>query len=339
MGSTDTVIENISFVVVARNEETALGRCLDSITRLELVDCEVICVNSLSTDRTLDIMMAYQSRHSYFTVLSPEECWNSAIARNHGVNTATKSKIFFIDGDIELNHRFVQAALEELKNPDVFAVTGDLEEFIYDDFGEALLSKKKSRFGYTERHFVLYCGGTFIVQMKAIRATGHYDERFFRSQDIDYVLRLTTKFPMIALPMPMGVHHTGEYKNRPWLHFRNGAILNQGMLARKHFRRHGFWNVWYRSRKVFVWGFIVVNLLFLFIFLYILGLITWVPLAIFTTMLLAFEVAYSIYRKQSLVSTSINHLLSPYAVFLGFLAEPFIDKSGQRAKKGEMRFS
>ena len=329
----DTVIENISFVVVARNEEAALGRCLDSITRLEFVDCEVICVNSLSTDHTLDIMMAYQKRYSYFTVLSPEECWNSAIARNHGMNMATKSKIFFIDGDIELNPRFVQAALEELKSPDIFAVAGDLEEFIYDGFGEALLSKKKSRFGYTERHLVLYCGGTFIAQTEAIRAIGHYDERFVRSQDIDYTLRLTAKFPMIALPMPMGVHHTGEYKNRPWLHFRNGAILNQGMLARKHFKRSGFWNVWYRSRKVFVWGFIVVNLLFLFIFLYILGLITWVPFAIFTAMLLAFEIAYSIDRKQSLVSTFITHLLSPYAVFLGFLVEPLIGKSGQKAKK------
>lgn len=102
-----TVTRNISFIVVARNEEAAIGHCLDSITRLVLVDCEVICVNSLSTDGTLEIMMAYKDRYPYFTVLSPSDCRNAAAARNCGMKLATKSKIFFVDGDIELNQQFV----------------------------------------------------------------------------------------------------------------------------------------------------------------------------------------------------------------------------------------
>ena len=326
--------QDVSFVIIARNEEDRLCRCLDSITRLDMVDCEVICVNSSSTDGTLDVMMAYKERNPFFVVLSPSECRNAAAARNHGMRVASKSKIFFVDGDIELNAKFVQAALEELKDPKIFAVTGGLDEILYDDATKKPIKGPYVRHNYSQRMKEMSCGGMFIAKTEAARATGDYDERFFRSQDLDYSLRLTAKFTMVALPIQLGVHHTGENRGNAWLFFRKGYILNQGMLARKHCGRPGFWSHWYRSRKIFVWGFIAVSMLLLLAALQLCGITSWAPLAIFTAVLLPFEVAYSIFKKQLLVSTLIYSLLCPYAVLVGFCLEPFIGGSGQRAEKG-----
>ena len=323
-------IRGVSIVVIAHNEETSLPRCLDSLTRFDMLDCEVICVDSLSTDNTRNIMMIYKDQYSNFVVLSPPECRNAAMARNHGMNIATKSIIYFVDGDIELNPEFMLAALEELKSPDVFAMTGGLDEIIYDDSSGVPLSKRYSRISYKERGLVVSCGGMFLARMTAIRATGLYDERFYINEDIDYSLRLTNKYPMIALPLQVGIHHTREHRNRPWLRIAKGHILNQGMLARKHFRRPGFWKYWYGSRKSFVWGFIVFNVFLLLAVLHLYSMIPSWWLSLFATIFIAFEVTYSILKKQSLISTLINHILSPYAIFFGFVAEPLIKKSERR---------
>ncbi|MBC8488189.1 MAG: glycosyltransferase [Bacteroidetes bacterium] len=324
------IIQNVSFIIIARNEQDVLHRCLDSILRLSMVNCEVICVDSSSTDGTLSIMKAYQKRHPFFVVLSPTDCRNAATARNHGMRVASKSKIFFIDGDTVLYTKFVHAALYELDNPNIFAVTGGLDEIIYSDTDKKPLSGPYVRHNYSHKMKVMICGGIFIAKTEAIKTTGLYDERFYINEDGDYTLRLTKNFQMIALPSKMGIHHTDKHEERPWLFFRKRYILNQGMLARKHWRRHGFWGAWYRSRKIFVYGFVSVNVLMILVALHLYGVISWTPLALFTMVLITLQIVYSKLKKLSLISTLIKSLLSPYFVFLGFCLEPIIKRLMRR---------
>ena len=47
---------NISFIIIAANEEFAIKKCLESIDKLPLVNCEIICIDSSPNDYTIDIM-------------------------------------------------------------------------------------------------------------------------------------------------------------------------------------------------------------------------------------------------------------------------------------------
>ncbi|MFP4573785.1 MAG: glycosyltransferase family 2 protein, partial [Desulfobacterales bacterium] len=56
------MIENISFIVIARNEEFGVNKCLESIATMNPVNCEVICVDSDSSDNTLEVMKSYTGK-------------------------------------------------------------------------------------------------------------------------------------------------------------------------------------------------------------------------------------------------------------------------------------
>lgn len=59
-GATTAPRETLSVIVITRNEEDRIGRCLDSVT--ELAD-EIIVLDSGSTDNTLGIVAKYTERH------------------------------------------------------------------------------------------------------------------------------------------------------------------------------------------------------------------------------------------------------------------------------------
>ena len=315
----------ISFVVVARNEERRLPLCLDSISRLQLLDCEVICVNSESTDGTLEVMHAYQTRFSQFRLLSPIRCRNAAAARNAGKSAASRDAIFFVDGDVQLSRGFVEAAIRELEDPEVSAVTGGLDEILYDDESGQVLRGSYVRHSFGEKTKVMSCGGILLVRRSIAELIGDYDERFYVNEDIDYALRITEKHTLIALPLSMGTHHTSEYRDRSWLHVRNGYVVNQGMLARKHMRRPGFWQYWYKSRKSYVWGGAAIVLLLLALSVFLCGEL---PLAGLLLLLLTVMISQSLialFRRKGIWSSFVLTWLCPPLVLWGFAVEPWVD--------------
>ena len=120
-----------SFVVIARNESLAVGKCLNSIASMPLEDCEVICVDSASTDRTLEVMRSYMGNINNLKIVRCSGNVNAAIARNAGIEHATKKYIFFVDGDIELCPDFLQDSLQRMQTHEIDAATGNLDEIIY----------------------------------------------------------------------------------------------------------------------------------------------------------------------------------------------------------------
>ena len=336
-------VENVSFVVVAKNEALAIRKCLDSLANLDLVDCELICVDSGSSDETPSIMYAYAVGCVNGQFISVPGCRNSAEARNVGKARASKKWTFFVDGDIELYPPFVKAALAELTNGAADAVTGGLDELLYSDVSGVRITDPYVRHGFSERTKLMSCGGTFVAARQALDVVGDYDERFDRSQDLDFTLRLSSVATLVGLPIPMGVHHTREYRTRPWEHVKNGYVLCQGMLARKHHRRKGFYKEWTRSRKSYIGGLVLVCAVLAS------GLSVvhdvrngWLFLSTVGVMLLI-EAAYSTYKRQTFSTTLVLHVISPVLIVVGFILEPYTRAStggrnyitGQHRKQGK----
>lgn len=82
------------------NSELYIEECLDSIISQKLFcDCEVICVDDKSTDRSCEIIAEYEKRYSNVHLIKHDVNKKAGRARNTGVKAATGQYIWFVDSD------------------------------------------------------------------------------------------------------------------------------------------------------------------------------------------------------------------------------------------------
>jgi glycosyltransferase involved in cell wall biosynthesis len=230
-------VENVTFIIIARNEEYAVNLCLKSIVSMPLENCEIICIDSESNDNTLSVIKKYKETSPIVQVYKCAGKLNAAIARNIGLQHVTKEYVFFVDGDIELKEYFTLRALELIKANKADAVTGQLREIIYSPDYKKMIKRTSDRFNIRKEKKIYFCGGSFITCTSILKITGAWNEHMPINEDFDYTLRLSRNGNMIAIPIPMGIHHTLEYKERTLLHLRNAFPIYYGMLIRKSILR------------------------------------------------------------------------------------------------------
>lgn len=90
----------LSFIVPVFNAEPYIEDCLDSIIRQKLFcDCEVICVDDKSTDRSCEIIAEYEKRYLNVHLIKHDVNKKAGGARNTGINVATGQYLWFVDSD------------------------------------------------------------------------------------------------------------------------------------------------------------------------------------------------------------------------------------------------
>ena len=208
------MIQNISFIVIARNESFVIDKCLGPIASIPLKGCEVICVDSNSTDNTLDIMKSYIGKIQNYRIIQCSGYLNAAVARNAGLKYATKQYIFFLDGDVEIDSAFLIESLRLLETGEVDAVSGSLAEKRYSRDPIYITGSVNDRYGASSMKEVSYGSGIFITRSQLVHKVGNWDEAFVRNQDIEYTLRLSRYGRFVIIPVSMGTHHALSYKTR-----------------------------------------------------------------------------------------------------------------------------
>lgn len=104
---------NISVVIITKNEEANIERCLKSVVWAD----EIVVVDSDSTDRTVEIARQYQAR--VFTVVFK----GYGPAKQEAVKQSTGEWILSIDADEEVTPALAREIREKLANP------GDIDGF------------------------------------------------------------------------------------------------------------------------------------------------------------------------------------------------------------------
>lgn len=229
------MIENISFVVIARNEAFAVNKCLGSIASMALRNCEVICVDSDSMDGTVATMKRYVDKIENLSIIQLSGFMNAAVARNAGMQFVTKEYIFFVDGDVELYPEFITAAVDRIQSGKADAVTGKLLEIQYTSDYKNVIRRIERRGHIKSEKTCLMTGGIVIVSRVVAEMVGEWDSIFWRMQDLDYTLRISRVGTLLQLPLFIGIHHTQEFHDRSWANLRKGHPLLYGRLLRKNF--------------------------------------------------------------------------------------------------------
>lgn len=102
-----------SFIIPNFNNERWIRKCINSVLIQSYKNFEVIIVDDMSTDGSLDIIREYAAQDKRITLIeSKEKLWNGG-ARNVGINLAKSDYICFLDND---DWVYSIDSLEDLKN-------------------------------------------------------------------------------------------------------------------------------------------------------------------------------------------------------------------------------
>lgn len=108
---------SISVIIPTRNEEDVIEDCLSAVFDQSLKPMEVIVVDGLSTDNTVNIASRFPVK-----ILKESEPTSLPNARNIGVENSQSDVVFIMDADIILHKDCIRTALQYFRDPQVIGV-------------------------------------------------------------------------------------------------------------------------------------------------------------------------------------------------------------------------
>lgn len=229
----------VSFVVIGRNQAATICSSLESTFRAaqaaKIRGFETIYVDSDSSDGSVSSVL--ERFGGSVVVVRLTGARNAGIGRNLGAKFASGRVLFFVDGDMEVDPEFLNAALDPLRHDLIHPiVTGQLPEKIYDVQGQ-LLRDAPDRYGIRSRVYQAELGGIFLIDRQLFAKVGGFAAEMRCNEDVDLGLRLARGGTLtLALAQPIALHHTVDYFDwrRLWRMIRDGSLLYPGVLFRRH---------------------------------------------------------------------------------------------------------
>ena len=129
----------MSFIVISYNQERYIEECLNSILE-QNIDKEIIITDDYSTDKTFEILQAYQKKYPEIKLFRNKQNLGTIINRYYGLSNAKGDYALFVDADDKL----IPQKMPEIYQ---FAVQNhaDILEFSADTDGSEKLKKYLSK--------------------------------------------------------------------------------------------------------------------------------------------------------------------------------------------------
>jgi len=108
------ILPSVSIIVAARNEELNIGKCIESLLKLDYPHnkLEIILINDRSTDKTKETMISYTSQNHVLKYLETSEQAGNLKGKTNALAIAIKKStgeiIFTTDADIQVRPTWVK---------------------------------------------------------------------------------------------------------------------------------------------------------------------------------------------------------------------------------------
>lgn len=198
----------LDVIIIAKNEEYNIARCLDSIIKnISDIDFRIILSDSNSTDKTVSIARKY----SVEILKIESNLYSAALGRQVGLQYSKSKYVMFLDADMELAEKWIEKAIDYLEKSEneIAGVTGIRSDKIYQE--NKFVKSKENVYKICKVQESSHFGGAGLFKTHALKDVGGYDIRMTSNEEPELHSRLTKKgYKVIELPYDMIIHHT-EY--------------------------------------------------------------------------------------------------------------------------------
>jgi len=201
----------LSIVIISRNEEGFIGKCIESVIEASkhIENKEIVLIDSASTDGTLEIAKKYPIKIIRIDNSVP---LSAAAGRYVGFLHSSGEYIHFQDGDSVLDERWFKNSLPFLEeNSDVAGVVGFITQEEYDN----LTVKNWIKVSKGERAGeIQYYYADILIKREVLEKVGPFNPWLKISEEGELSYRiLNAEFKLYRLPYKMCHHLDGEDEN------------------------------------------------------------------------------------------------------------------------------
>jgi hypothetical protein len=194
---------HVTAIIPTYNRANYLVKAVASVLGQSAPPSQVIVVDDGSQDETRDVVSALGSRVEY--IAKPNGGKSTAL--NLGLRHATGNLIWiFDDDDIAEPDALAKLVFALQRHPQCGFAYGDYDVFRVDDKGRVksrrvnfpAVDAERLHLALMERCFILQQG--LLVRKSCYDAVGEFDETLIRSQDLDMILRLASRYLGVKIP-------------------------------------------------------------------------------------------------------------------------------------------
>lgn len=196
----------VTVIIPTYNRAGVLYYALHSVLNQTLQDFEIYVVDDASTDGTPDLIEHFGDPRIHYIRFSTNK--KAAAARNAGMEKARGKYIAFLDSDDEwLPHKLEKqvACMESLSDEWGCCYTGAFVNKVGGLTTQRVYQPKKSGTLVKELlmgNFVIWTP-TFMFRRKCLEEVGLMDTQLIRSQDVDFYIRLLSRYKIASIAEPL----------------------------------------------------------------------------------------------------------------------------------------
>jgi glycosyltransferase involved in cell wall biosynthesis len=198
-------IDDVTVVVIGRNEAANLPRCFSSIQKITR---RIVYVDSHSSDRSIEVAREYGVP---VIVALDSNFYSASLGRMVGAKKCETALIQFLDGDMELAPEWVPTAVDFMnENPRAAVVHGFKREYKDEEDLTSFTIKADRRNWRSD-----YLQGAYLIQRGVYQASGGLDPRFPGEEERDLYIRIhDLGYEVWYIHHLMSSHY--DFKDRGW---------------------------------------------------------------------------------------------------------------------------
>lgn len=224
----------VTLIIPCRNEENYIQECINSALKQTYKNVEILVVDGMSEDKTIDIVKNMSSIHNNIRLINNFKMITPC-ALNIGIEESSGQAIIIIGAHSYLDEKFVENNVRNLYEKG-YDCSGGVIETINENYIGGLISKAMScpfgvgnaLFRYTDKELEVDTVPFGAYKKETLNKIGYFDTELVRNQDDELNLRLINNGGKILL--------SPDIKSK---YYSRGSLKK---LWKQYFQ-YGFWKV------------------------------------------------------------------------------------------------